>query len=196
MPRVDNEAFYRGALAAHGETAEGVHWNSTETQEIRFRVLREFLPDDLSGLTLVDAGCGFGDFYCYLTREGEQPHQYIGLDVMQPMVETARERTGCEIWILDVLKDPLPEADYYLCSGAMNTLTREESAQFIRNCYEASTKGFAFNLLKGWNTSPIFNYYQPREIRRLAQELDVDDYRIVEGYLAGDFSAIFLKPSA
>ncbi len=196
MPRVDNEAFYRGALAAHGETAEGVHWNSTETQEIRFRVLREFLPDDLSDLTLVDAGCGFGDFYCYLTREGEQPHQYIGLDVMQPMVETARERTGCEIWILDVLKDPLPEADYYLCSGAMNTLTREESAQFIRNCYEASTKGFAFNLLKGWNTSPIFNYYQPREIRRLAQELDVDDYRIVEGYLAGDFSAIFLKPSA
>lgn len=194
MSRVDNEAFYSSALAAHGKTAQGVHWNSTESQEIRFQVLRECLPDDLSDLTLVDAGCGFGDFYCYLAREGALPHQYIGIDVMEPMIETARERTGCEILNRDILSDFLPEADYYLCSGAMNTLTRETSTQFIRNCYAASSKGFVFNLLKGWNTSPIFNYYQPREIRRLARELNVTDYQIIEGYLAGDFSVIFSKP--
>ena len=192
MPRVDNDAFYRSALAAHGETAEGVHWNSTETQEVRFRVLRDLLPDDLSGLTLVDAGCGFGDFYCYLERHGERPGRYLGLDVMEPMVETARGRTGCEIRILDVLNDPLPKADYYLCSGAMNTLTREESDRFIRNCYAACDTGFVFNLLKGWNTSPTYNFYLPSEIKRLGQELAAD-WRIEEGYLAGDFTTAFIK---
>ncbi len=192
MPRVDNDAFYRSALAAHGETAEGVHWNSTETQEARFRVLRKFLPEDLSELTLVDAGCGFGDLYCYLERHGDRPRRYVGLDVMEPMVETARTRTGCEILILDVLTDPLPKADYYLCSGAMNTLTREESDQFIRNCYKACETGFVFNLLKGWNTSPIYNFYLPREIKRLGHELNAD-YQIEEGYLAGDFTAMFIR---
>ena len=33
MPRVDTEIFYGSALDTHGETAEGVQWNSTETQE-------------------------------------------------------------------------------------------------------------------------------------------------------------------
>ncbi|AFL72961.1 class I SAM-dependent methyltransferase [Thiocystis violascens] len=195
MPRVDHDAFYRSALAVHGETAKGVHWNSTETQEVRFRVLRDLLPDDLSGLTLVDAGCGFGDFYCYLERRGERPGRYLGLDAMEPMVEIARRRTGCEIRILDVLNDSLPIADYYLCSGAMNNLTREESDRFIRHCYAASKTGFVFNLLKGWNTSPIYNFYLPREIKRLGQELEAD-CRIEEGYLAGDFTTAFIKKQA
>jgi len=193
MPRVDNDAFYRSALIAHGETAEGVHWNSTESQEIRFRVLRSLLPDDLSGLTLADAGCGFGDLYCYLDRHGERPERYIGLDVMEPMVEAARKRTGCEIRVCDIIGDRLPSADYYLCSGAMNTLTREETEAFIRKCYEASTRGFLFNLLKGWNTSPIYNLYLPREIKRLGLDMEAE-VEIREGYLSGDFSVAFIKP--
>lgn len=193
MPRVDTQTFYESALAAHGETPEGVHWNSTESQEMRFQVMRTFLPEDLSGVTLVDAGCGFGDFYRYLDRCGERPGEYIGLDVMEPMVKTARVRTGCEILLRDVLSDPLPRADYYLCSGAMNTLTRVETRQFILNCYAASATGFVFNLLKGWDTSPIYNYYHTREIEQLGQELNAD-YRIADDYMVDDLTAIFRKP--
>lgn len=192
MPRVDNEDFYRGALDAHGETARGVHWISTETQEVRFKVLRGFLPQDLSDMTLVDAGCGFGDLYCYLEREGTSPGRYLGLDVMTSMVETARRRTGREILICDVLRDPLPEADYYLCSGAMNNLTRDEARQFIRNCYHACHKAFVFNLLKGRINSGIYNFFLPREIKRLGEELGAEP-RVQEGYLAGDFTTAFFK---
>ncbi|MBK1717935.1 class I SAM-dependent methyltransferase [Thiocystis violacea] len=195
MPRVDNEIFYRTALETHGATAEGVHWNSVESQEVRFRVLRSQLPDDLSAISLVDAGCGFGDLHAYLCREGDRPGGYIGLDLMEPMVETARQRTGCEIRVCDILADELPEADIYLCSGAMNTLTREETRAFIEKCLGASRQGFVFNLLKGWNNSPIYNLYLPGEIKRLGQELEVD-YRIQEGYLAGDFTAAFWHRSA
>jgi SAM-dependent methyltransferase len=194
MPRVDTEIFYRSAFETYGETAEGVQWNSTENQEVRFRVLRSFLPADLSRLTLADAGCGFGDLYAYLERTGDRPKRYIGLDVMEPMVETARRRTGCEIHVLDILNEysVLPEADVYLCSGAMNTFTREETRFFIERCLEASRHGFVFNLLKGWDTSPIYNLYLPREIKHLAQALEVD-YQFQEGYLSGDFSAAFWK---
>jgi SAM-dependent methyltransferase len=192
MPRVDNEEFYRTALAEHGETAEGVQWNSAETQQIRFQVLRQFLPADLSQSTIVDVGCGFGDLYCYFVQCGERPRRYIGIDVMEPMVEVAQTRTGCQILLCDVLTDPLPPADYYVCSGAMNILTRKETHRFIKNCFAACRVGFVFNLLKGRNTSFTYNFYQTSEIVQIAQEINAN-YRIDDRYMIGDFTTILIK---
>lgn len=86
MPRVDTESFYRHALARYGDNAEGVHWRSTESQQIRFQVLRDLLPPDLSHLSLVDVGCGLGDLHAFLTARNDLPRQYIGLDAVQAMV--------------------------------------------------------------------------------------------------------------
>ncbi|AHF03957.1 type 11 methyltransferase [Marichromatium purpuratum 984] len=189
MPRIDNQTFYDDALKAHGTNAEGVQWISEETQRVRFRVLRELLPEDLSSVELADAGCGFGDFLVYLRERDQAPGRYLGLDVMAPMIETARARTGCEIRQCDVLHDPLPEADYYVCSGAMNILTWDETQTFIGNCLAASRRGFVFNLLKGRDTSLIYNCRRPAEIESLAAELNAT-VRVHEGYLAGDFSVL------
>ena len=192
MPRLDNTSFYLDSLTSYGETAKGVQWQSTQTQELRFKVLRSLLPEDLSELTLVDAGCGFGDFYRYLNRCSALPGRYIGLDVMEPMVEVARRRTGCEIRVCDVLNDRLPSADYYVCSGAMNNLTRDESWCFIRRCFEASTNGFIFNLLKGTDGPGSYNYQQPWDLAAYARELGAEP-RLEEGYLCGDFTIGFMK---
>lgn len=192
MPRLDNTSFYLDSLTSHGETAKGVQWQSTQSQELRFKVLRKLLPEDLSELTLVDAGCGFGDLQRYLERCSSLPGRYIGLDVMEPMVEVARRRTGCEIRLCNVLEDRLPSADYYLCSGAMNNLTREETWAFIRRCFVASRNGFIFNLLKGTDGPGSYNYQQPRDLLALAQELGAQP-RLDEGYLSGDFTMGFLK---
>jgi len=48
----------------------------------------------------------------------------------------------------NILEEKLISADYYICSGAMNILKKEEMFTFIHKCFEASTKGFAFNILK------------------------------------------------
>jgi len=188
MPRVDNDSFYRHALARYGENAEGVHWHSTEFQQLRFRVLRDLLPADLTALTLVDVGCGLGDLHGFLAAAGELPRRYIGIDPVEPMVRVARARTGCRILQADALRDPLPEADWYLCSGAMNLLTPDETGCFIERCLAASRAGFAFNLLKGPAHSATFNYTDPDEIRALAGRLGAE-LTLVEGYLSGDFSA-------
>lgn len=195
MPRVDADSFYRGALARHGYNAEGVHWASERTQRVRFEVLRRFLPRDLSEVTLVDVGCGLGDLYRYLVKHGDRPGRYIGIDVVAPMVEAAAERTGCEILQRDALRDTLPGADFYLCSGAMNTLTREESELFIRRCFGAATRGFVFNLLKGQPREGAFNHFMPDDLRALAAELDIEP-RFAEDYLPGDFTIAFLRDAA
>ncbi|WP_295444424.1 class I SAM-dependent methyltransferase [uncultured Thiodictyon sp.] len=187
MPRVDTDTFYRNALARYGHNAQGAHWESTRSQQVRFGVLRRLLPADLSTLTLVDMGCGLGDLFDYLKGLGACPGEYIGIDVVEPMVEIARRQTGREILLLDALRDPLPEADYYLCSGAMNTLTREETGCFIERCLAASRVGFIFNLLRGADDCHTFNYWEPEEIEALAQVLEAD-CTIETGYLYQDFS--------
>ncbi|MGB5734323.1 MAG: class I SAM-dependent methyltransferase [Thiohalocapsa sp.] len=192
MPRVDTDSFYRNALASYGHNAEGVHWASQRTQQARFEALRRFLPLDLSDLTLVDVGCGLGDFYQYLVHQRDRPRRYIGIDVVAPMVEAAAERTGCEILQRDALHDALPGADYYVCSGAMNTLTREESEQFIRRCFGAATQGFVFNLLKGRQRPGVFNHCMPDDLRPLAAEYDIEPC-FAEDYLPDDFTVAFLR---
>lgn len=195
MPRVDTDTFYRSAVARHGHTAGGVHWNSGQTQRARFEALRRFLPQDLSRLSLIDAGCGFGDFYCFLAAGGDRPGHYLGIDLVEPMVETARARTGCTILLLDVLREPLPAADYYLCSGAMNTLTRVETQCFIARCFAASRRGFIFNLLRGPDSSETFNECLPEDVRDWTSHFDAE-IAIADDYLSGDFTTALTRRAA
>ena len=192
MPRTDNTKFYASALSKHGLTPQGIHWNSRESQETRFKILCRFLPRELKSSTLADAGCGFGDLYLFLQRRSTPPKRYIGLEVMPEIAGEARARTGCEILERDILTDPLPEADYYLCSGAMNILTRFETHLFIRRCFEASSRGFIFNLLEGDDASMVYNYFQPEEIKQLGSKLGAK-VKINRGYLPRDFTVAFYK---
>ncbi len=195
MPRIDVHSFYRDCLETHGETAKGLHFQCADTQIARFRVLREYLPEDLSSLSLVDVGCGFGDLFHYLEQQGGAPGRYIGVDLHEHMVEVARRRTGCEILQGDALHDPLPAADWYVSSGALNTLTIDETRRFIERCYQAAGHGFVFNLLHGRDWSETFNYRQPAEIEAWAAELGAE-VTITDGYLHEDFTAVLRRPAA
>ncbi|MBK5969857.1 MULTISPECIES: class I SAM-dependent methyltransferase [Thiorhodovibrio] len=196
MPRVDTQEFYQAAIDLHGTTAEGVHWNSRRTQECRFDALRALLPEDISALTLADIGCGFGDLHQYLARNQDLPGCYIGIDALESMVSEARERTGADIHLLDALADPLPQADYYLCSGAMNTLTKYETYCFIERCFAASHQGFVFNLLRGRDDeADVFNCRHPDEVRQWAEQLGAG-VAFREGYLRNDFSVAMTRLSA
>ncbi|MFP4081083.1 MAG: class I SAM-dependent methyltransferase, partial [Ectothiorhodospira sp.] len=149
---------------------------------------RELLPADLSGLVVVDAGCGLADFHAYLAENGDLPARYIGLEMVEPLLQ--RSRPEARVERCDVLRDPLPAADYYVCSGAMNNLTREETHHFIQRCLDAASRGFVFNLLKGRPRHSMFNYFLPEEIREWGEGLGVG-VEVVEGYLDNDFTAAF-----
>lgn len=184
MPRIENEKFYKASLEKYGLTCKALHWNSTHNQELRFKVLLSFIKDDISTCSVVDVGCGFGDLYHFMKQK---PLNYTGIDVMDEMVDEAKNKTGCEILKLDACVDELPVADYYLCSGAMNILQKFETYQFIRNCYSASAKGFIFNILEGEDESLVYNYFRSKEIRTIASKLGAK-VEIKKGYLHKDMT--------
>ena len=186
MSRIDNHKFYTTALQRHGNTAQGVHWNSQSTQYKRFEILLGMI-DITEEESIVDVGCGFADLYLYMDEKSIALDAYIGLEIMESMVEEARKRVDGEVEICDVLCDPLPEEDHYICSGAMNVLTRDETYTFIKRCLNASTKGFVFNMLEGEDESMVYNYFRPRDIELLAEELGAT-FNMKKGYLPRDFT--------
>jgi SAM-dependent methyltransferase len=193
MPRVDNKKFYISAIEKYGFTAKGVNWASKKNQEIRFDVLLDMLPGDISSASVADAGCGFGDLFIYMYKKKKMAAEYIGIDSLSSMYEIAQSKTGCTILQADICRDKIPHVDYYLCSGAMNVLNEFETHLFIRNCFEASTCGFIFNILHGDRESETYNYVTTSAIEKIASDLHVDKVIYKTGYLKNDITVAFLK---
>ena len=193
MPRINSEQFYVSAINKHGTSAQGVNWSSRKNQIVRFKIILDMLAKDLNNFSLVDAGCGFGDFYTYLEKKKILPKNYIGLDSLQDMYSIASERTGCDIRIADITKDEIPDADYYICSGAMNVLDSFETHLFIRNCYQHSNIAFIFNILNGEDKSQTYNYFTITKLKQIAKDLNVKEVVFKDGYLEDDITVGFFK---
>ena len=193
MPRIDNTKFYLSATKKYGITAKGVNWISKENQEIRFKIIAKLLPKSLDFFSIVDAGCGFGDFYLYLHNNNKTPQEYIGIDSLSQMSTIASNQTKCQTITANICKDELPIKDYYICSGALNILTKFETYQFIYNCYKSSKIGFIFNILYGEKESKVYNYMSKLEIEKLADDLGVTTIEFIDGYLEGDVTVAFLS---
>lgn len=156
-------------------------------------MILDLLPDDLSTCSIVDAGCGFGDFYNYLVKKQNLPQKYIGLDYLDEMCSIAEEKTAQEILHVDACKDTIPKADYFICSGALNTLSMFDTYLFIQNCYSTCSYGFIFNILYGDKKSDTYNYMNLKQIQKIAQDLGVKEVILKENYLENDITIGFFK---
>lgn len=191
MPRIDSEKFYKSAIDMHGTCAKGVGWISKESQETRFDVILDMLPQTVG--SIADAGCGFGDFYIYLNKKNRTPKSYIGIDSITEMCSIASKNTAQEILKADICKDEIPHSDYYVCSGAMNVLNTFETHLFIRNCFMTSKKGFIFNILYGDVETEIYNYITKTQLDEIARELDVKEIKLKDDYMQNDITVGLFK---
>lgn len=193
MPKINNKKFYSCAIDKYGTTARGLNWNSTQKQLIRFDIILDILPQEVSTFTLIDAGCGFGDFYHYLKDKNRDVKTYIGIDSLYNMCQIAIKSTNQKIIMADICIDTIPNVDYCICSGALNILTPFETHLFIKNCYNSSTKAFIFNALYGDKESKIYNYLTKEYILNIAEELKVMQVHFYEGYLNNDITVAFVR---
>jgi SAM-dependent methyltransferase len=191
MARTDNKIFYDLSLEKYDDPAKKVHWANRSRQLIRFKVMIDLISDTLIESTVVDAGCGLGDLYHYLKEQELEPKKYIGVDTHLNMVALAKERTNQEIIHADILKESLPQADYYLCCGGMNILDRFETLLFIKQMLRFSTKGVIFNILKGEDNKGIYNKYTLEDMKKLLLFFQ-GEIEVLDHYLEDDFT-IFLK---
>lgn len=188
MAQKDNNKFYEKSIKRYGISARGVHWNSSYTQYKRFEILTEFIKDDILESSIIDAGCGFGEYYNYLFDNNLKPKSYIGIDCEEEMINLASKRfLNTHFYVKNILTDSLENADYYICSGALNILDKKEIFLFIKNCYLACEKAFIFNFLKNDPLTKI----KVEDVLDFCKTLTKNIF-IKENYLENDIS-IYLK---
>jgi len=189
LAQKQNNQFYKKAVEEFGISAQGVHWNSKHTQYKRFEILTKFIKKDIINSSIVDVGCGFGEYYKYLELNNKLPKKYIGIDCEEQMITACKKRLPLQNFkIQNILVDALADADYYICSGALNILAIDEAYLFINNCFKASSKGFIFNFLK----SQSFNKLDTNEVINFCKTL-TNNIKTKDNYLNNDFTIFMVK---
>lgn len=108
----------------------------------------------------------------------------------EEMINLAKKRTpNLNLKISNILQDTLEIKDYYICSGALNILTQEETLIFISKCFNNSKKGFVFNFLK----QDTLNSVHYSDILEFCKTLPCE-IKVQNGYLDNDIS-VYLKKS-
>jgi SAM-dependent methyltransferase len=145
--------YYTAKLEAHGSTPQGVDWNGADSHARRHRQFLRLL-DGSSNASVIDLGCGFGDFLRFLRAEGYQG-RFIGYDIAPSMIERARQIHGeSEDHRWRVGAEPTETADFAIASGIFNVKGKVPDEIWNRYVHQtidilarAGRHGFAFNVL-------------------------------------------------
>jgi SAM-dependent methyltransferase len=140
-------------LAEHGATPRGVDWNGAESHELRHRQFLRLLDGEPEA-SVMDIGCGYGDFLRFLRANGHKG-RYVGYDVASDMIAAAKRLHGeADDRQWRVGARPKEIADFAVASGIFNVKGDTPDDAWTRYVddtidilAEAAARGFAFNIL-------------------------------------------------
>jgi len=191
---------FDGRLSEYGcDDPRGVLWGTLDSQESRFEILAEVGP--LRGASLLDVGCGVGDLWRYLSRQGIACDGYLGVDVNPQMIEAARRKyPNAAFEVRDIVNHPFEEEQFdYVCeSGIFNVaipdweqVTFETLRQMFRSCRKALAANF-LSCLSG-NRNPEARYCSPMEIVEFISGALSDKFVLRHDYRTNDFTVYVYK---
>ena len=143
-------------------------WSSRSTQIARFSVLAKI--GSLKGKSILDVGCGIGDFYKYLLERKFQG-KYIGYDLVAANCSAASEKYGSGLFfqrdILDITDEQ--QFDYVLASGIFYLPAddwNDAVSITLKRMFELCKIGIAANFLSIYspNKIPDLFYVHPATI--------------------------------
>ena len=167
--------YYQVRLQSEGEPHEANDYGSARSQKFRFRVATESLGIR-NGDTVVDVGCGTGEYCSWLWNNGYEV-LYKGVDDHPKMLQRARDRTGSQIEQRDVIQDGVPSGDWGVALGILGVIDGNEYQRWqafdklVRHLHNASALGFAFTVQSA--RSNWKKYQQVSELRWYADPSEV-----------------------
>ncbi|WP_230530750.1 class I SAM-dependent methyltransferase [Microvirga roseola] len=191
--------YYAARLSEHGATARGVDWNSAESHEIRHRQFLHLIDDTKS--SVLDLGCGFGDFVRFLRQSGHHG-PFIGYDVAPSMIaEAKRIQHGCADTVWRVGARPSDTVDYAVASGIFNVkgdVPLDEWRCYVDETIEvlaqSGRRGFGFNVLSLSSDPdrrrPDLYYADPVEMLKYCMERFGRSVALLQHYGLFEFTVI------
>lgn len=142
---------YRREHAQRGSGFSVTLWNTPESQQKRFRVLKEMVY--LQGKHLLDAGCSRGDLAAWLIEHDTPYARYTGIDGLPEVIEFAKSRDlpHADFIAANLLEQPQTlrdaNAQIIFLSGTLNTMDINTAMGLLETCWEAARETLVFNFL-------------------------------------------------
>jgi len=160
--------LYEDRYAQMGYDVRTLGWRGKDDQELRFKVLCDI--GDLSGSSVCDVGCGFGDLIGYM-RDRFREFKYTGVDLSPSLVEKARQLHPLyDFRCVDILNEEFAlRSDYFLLSGALNFRMEDNwmvTTEMLALMFRLANKGIAVNFL-----STYVNYQQPNNYHHSPEQV-------------------------
>lgn len=190
-------SYWEGRARARLPDLERLEWTHRRTQRLRFEA---FLADhDLRGRSVLDLGCGLGDFHAHLRQRGLDDVEYTGFDIAEAMARQCRERyPGVRFEHGDVLAyEPACRFDYTVAFGIHNIRVpggRAILERVTRHQFALSGVAAHVALLSDRDAgfAPHIQAWPVTEI--LAMALQITPYvALHHDYLPGDFSVTLYR---
>lgn len=141
--------IYSNQLRQYGVSPKALGWDK-ERANLRFEILCS--QWNLNNTSILDFGCGFGDFYGFLNQKNITGCNYLGIDVNSRLIEIAKNLYPTATFkACNIFKESLKSKyDYIFASGVFNDKLNN-NLTFIENVFQEfdaySVKGFAANFL-------------------------------------------------
>ncbi len=140
---------YQDAVEEHGGTFDATLWRSRDGQVLRFKTFCDLI--DFTGVSILDVGCGVGDFSEYLIQRKIKFKSFHGIDAMEAMIATAKNRQleGSTFSVCDMVEDSdiFTGFDWITFSGSLNAIDENIAMATVNAAYERCERGVAFNFL-------------------------------------------------
>ena len=144
-------ALYNARYDLYGNNLKTVGWGASEDQILRFEML--FRGLNPKGKTILDVGCGLGDLIDYLDKVTGGDFNYIGIDIAEKLISSAKEKyskPNVEFHAGDISLDILNSVDISVLSGALSYKTKgieEYAYETIKRMFELSKEAACLNFL-------------------------------------------------
>ena len=204
-PESETTQFYESHVRRFGYGYKALGFGRRSSQEKRFSALAAI--GNFDGATVLDVGCGFGDFLAWLRARGVQP-RYTGLDLTASMIERCRKRfeeKGADGSARFLVGDALTwqadgEYDYVIASGIFGYHARDTRARIrptLERLFAVTGAGLAVNFLSGCapTRSPGRLYVHPADVLQYALRL-TPAVRLDHTYMPNDFTLCMYKNPA
>jgi SAM-dependent methyltransferase len=190
---------HRDSLTRYGYHPNALYWSSREIQEIRFSILAGIGIE--SGESVLDVGCGFGDFKGWFEKQ-HGVLKYTGIDLSPDLLAEARlQHSDAEFFEGDLFDMTFTDQsfDWAILSGALNEPLHDKGSyahRTVARMFELCRRGVAFNLLDARHLrAPDLQSHQPEEVLSYCRSLS-PDCTLRDDYLKNDFSIYIRRPSA
>jgi SAM-dependent methyltransferase len=170
-------ALYRARLATYGANHLALNWGSEAGQTLRFSVLAGV--GDMRGRSVLDVGCGLGDFAGWLDAN-DIAAEYVGLDLTADLVAVARQRHPGRRFVHGSITDPAVLAgdmfDFVVASGIFATYHQHAQSwmeRAVTRMWSLARHGVAFNSLSSWSPTrdPGEYYANPETVLSFCRSL-------------------------